>query len=191
MSCLDQFTIRHTRERRRLPSGRVIDLPARILRLPANKPPKLPVEAHYFEQPDRPIPASYTVKPLVTVDGRPAFGELAIRHCLEADRDGWDGVWVDTYHSRGNTRLFWRDLPDRSHPVDLTQYPQAYQAYCRILDRNKGGGGFFDVLAWKSDRVIFIEYKGNGDGPNKNEARWIDAALAEGFDAGSLSFALY
>lgn len=186
---LERFTISHTLETRRLRSGGKIQLPARIVRFPLNDPPKLPERVSYFNRTADLIPSSYIVKPLVRVDARPAFGELAVRHCLELD--GWDGVWLDTYHSRGSTRLFWRDLPDRSSPVDLSSVPCAWDAYKRIFKRNKGGGGFFDVLAWRDDHVIFLEYKGAGDRPNKNEARWIDAALAEGFDERSLSFVLY
>jgi hypothetical protein len=190
MTILDRFTTRQSRERRLLPSGLMVELPARTVRFPTAVPPKLPAGITFYGEPDRAIPKSYLDKPLVEVDGRAAFGELAIRHCIERDEEGWDGVWVDTYHSRGASRLFWRDLPDRSLPIDLAAYPAAYDAYRRVFDRNRGGGGFFDVLAWQGDFVVFMEYKGEGDSPNKNEARWIESAMAEGFDDRSLSFVL-
>ena len=118
----------------------------------------------------------------------PLFGELAIARCLE--RDGWEAVWVDSYHSK-KERLFWRDLPDRSLPFDLSRVQVAHEAYERIFIVNGGVGGFFDVLAWKGSEVVFIEYKGARDGPNGNELRWIESALQAGLDESSLYFVLY
>ena len=119
------------------------------------------------------LAATYTSKPLVTVDGAPYFGELAVLRWLE--RDGWSGVWVDTFHGR----KFWRDMPQRSAPVALP--PEARALYDRIVAANGGrSGGFFDVMAWRDGQSVFVEYKGPGDRSNRNESRWIDAALAAG-----------
>jgi hypothetical protein len=37
--------------------------------------------------------------------------------------------------------------------------------------------GELAVLRWKGGHFIFVEYKGPGDRPNRNESAWIDAAL--------------
>ena len=127
--------------------------------------------------PDRPragtLAATYTGKPLVTFEGAAMFGELAVLRWLESD--GWEGVWVDTFHGR----KFWRAMPHRSAPVAL---PDAARAlYDRIVAANGGrASGFFDVMAWRGGHTVFVEYKGPGDRSNANERRWIAAALAAG-----------
>lgn len=119
------------------------------------------------------LPPTYTTKPLVTFDGEILFGELAVLRWLQ--RDGWDGAWVDTFHGR----KFWRDMPHRSAPLSLPVHAQGL--YDGIVAANGGrGAGFFDVMAWRGTRVVFAEYKGPGDHPNRNEAAWIGAALRTG-----------
>jgi hypothetical protein len=153
-----------------LPSGREVHLLSWVIRFPSANPPKLIGSD---------LPRTYTSKPLVQVGDEALFGELAILRYLEMD--GWDGVWVDAFHSRGGQTPFWQGMPDRVEPFDLSQIPHAYELYCRILEIRQGrAGGFFDVLAWMGSRILFVEYKGKGDRPNKNEAAWIDAALDAG-----------
>lgn len=91
-----------------LPSGRAVKIERWQVRFPAADPPKLHSAA---------LSKTYTTKPLVQPFETPLFGELAILRCLE--NDGWNGVWVDTFHGRGK-KLCWQDLPDRSHPFDLS-----------------------------------------------------------------------
>ncbi len=119
------------------------------------------------------LPATYTSKPLVSVGGDAMFGELAIVRTLE--QDGWEGVWVDTFHGR----KFWRAMPHRSAPVRLP--PPARARYDAVVAANGGrASGFFDVLAWRGEQFVHLEYKGAGDRPNRNEVGWIGAAIAAG-----------
>src|SRR2546429_443447 len=155
-----------TTKRRVLPSGRTVSIPALVIHFPPHDPDRLPPGTPYYQRAGTQLPGSYLTKPLVVVDSQPLFGELAIARCLE--RDGWEAVWLDSYHSK-KERLFWRDLPDRSLPFDLSRVQVAHEAYERIFIVNGGVGGFFDVLAWKGSEVVFIEYKGARDGPNGNE----------------------
>jgi hypothetical protein len=153
-----------------LPSGRQVHLLRWFIRFPTANPPRLA---------DKDLPQTYRSKPLVQAEDESLFGELAILHYLR--RDGWDGVWVDAFHSRRGRELFWQGMPDRVRPFDLSQVPHAYEMYRRILDMRGGKiGGFFDVLAWMGPRLLFVEYKGKGDRPNANESAWIDAALDAG-----------
>lgn len=115
---------------------------------------------------------TYTVKPLVAPFGSLLFGELAILQCLE--RDGWTGVWVDTYHG---SELFWRDMPHESSRIDLSSVPEALNLYRGIVTQHRKRGGFFDVFAWRAAHFLFIEYKGKGDRPNANEASFSDASF--------------
>jgi hypothetical protein len=119
------------------------------------------------------LAATYTAKPLVTFNGDAMFGELAIVRWLEVD--GWDAVWLDTFHAR----KVWRAMPTKSAPIHLP--PTQQRLYDRIVSANAGkASGSFDVMAWRGAQCIFLEYKGPGDRANKNEDRWIEAAIAAG-----------
>jgi hypothetical protein len=131
--------------------------------------------------PDGVLPTTYTSKPLVSVGGDAMFGELAVVRVLE--QDGWDAVWVDTFHGR----RFWRAMPHRSMAVALPTPARA--RYDAIVAANEGkASGFFDVLAWRDGQFAHLEYKGAGDRANRNEARWIEAALAAGVSPFDLWF---
>lgn len=147
-----------------LPSGHVARLRHIFIPLGRASPERLKEGA---------LPATYTSKPLVTFNGAAMFGELAVLRWLNVD--GWGGVWLDTFHGRKH----WREMPTVSSPVEL---PSAARAlYDRIVAENGGkASGAFDVMAWRSGDFAFLEYKGEGDRSNRNEARWIAAALAAG-----------
>lgn len=125
------------------------------------------------------LASTYTSKPLIQIGEEQLFGELAVLRLLE--QDGWHGVWVDTFHSRGSRKLFWTDMPHRSAPFDMAQAPRADRLYRDIVAARGGKAwGFFDVMAWRGDDLVFVEYKGPGDSPNANEPHWLAAALACG-----------
>jgi hypothetical protein len=122
---------------------------------------------------------TYTSKPLVTFNGDAMFGELAIVRWLEVD--GWEAVWLDTFHAR----KVWRAMPTKSAPIRLPPSQQAL--YDRLVEANGGkASGSFDVMAWRNGQHIFIEYKGPRDRPNRNESRWIEAALTVGISTHDL-----
>ena len=120
---------------------------------------------------------SYKIKPLVQIDGEPLFGELAVLRLLQ--KDGWDGVWVDTYHGK-----FWKGLPDRTAPCSLSG--KAQEVYDKIVARHGKYGGFFDVFAWRGQKLLFAEYKGEGDKLKPNQISWIAAVVSSGISQSSL-----
>ena len=125
------------------------------------------------------LPASYVSKPLVTFSGAAMFGELALLRWLEVD--GWEGVWLDTVHDRKN----WRHMPTRSSPIALPAPAQSL--YDRIVEANGGrASGAFDVMAWRGDHIIFVEYAGPGEHAHRNQRAWIDAAISAGVSANDL-----
>lgn len=154
-----------------LPSGRSARIQTWAVQFPPADPPRL-VEGD--------LARTYTSKPLVDVHGEPVFGEIAIAHCLR--KDGWSAVWADTFHGR----KFWADMPTRSSPVALPARVRGM--YDRIADAKGGPQGCFDVIAWKDGRILWLEYKGPRDRPNRNEVLWIDAALQSGVDEKDLFF---
>jgi hypothetical protein len=162
---------------RSLPDGTQAEVERWTVRFPPAEPNRLPNDV---------LKRTYTVKPLIAPFGRGLFGELAILQCLE--RDGWSGVWVDTYHG---SELFWRGMPHESSRVDLSTEPKALELYRDIIAEHGKRGGFFDVFAWQDSDFLFIEYKGEGDTPNANESSWIAAALRYGIKSAQLLFAEY
>ena len=93
------------------------------------------------------ISDSYGSKPQIDLGGKAVFAELAILRMPEGE--GWDGRWVDTY--RGKFRIGW---PDES-PLPARQKA----LYDRIVWRNSGRSGCWDVMAWYGDQVPFAESK--------------------------------
>ncbi|MEP6732606.1 MAG: hypothetical protein ABJE10_18325 [bacterium] len=122
------------------------------------------------------LAASYTSKPLVTYDGAAMFGELALLRWLEVD--GWEGAWLDTVHDRKS----WRHMPTRSSPVALP--PAEQELYDRIIAANGDrASGFYDVMAWRADHTIFVDYRLPTERGPKLERAWLDAALDAGVSA--------
>lgn len=111
---------------------------------------------------------TYGNKPIVDVDGEALFAELAILRTYQ--KDGWEGVWVDTY--RGKYRTSWVDdgveLP--SHKKRLLQ-----EVYARAGSR----AGCFDVFCWNDDSVVFVESKRKRkDRIRATQLRWLEAAIS-------------
>lgn len=171
MKTLQELAIETSVSKVDLPSGKTAHIQSWTVRFPAADPPRLP---------DRALKSTYTSKPLVEVDGERVFGELAVVRWLA--RDGWRGLWADTFHGR----KFWRNMPHRAEPVEP---PAPVRQLCDRIAAQKGGpSGCFDVVAWKGDRIIWLEYKGAGDRPNRNEKLWIDAAVSAGVSEEDLFF---
>jgi hypothetical protein len=78
------------------------------------------------------LPATYTKKSLVIPFGEPLYGEISVLECLR--RDGWSGVWVDTFHA-----AFWRYMPERSSSIDLSLKAEAFRVYAGIIAEPPGG----------------------------------------------------
>ena len=153
-----------------VPSRRSVPVRRLVVRFGEASPNRLPEGS---------LPATYTVKPLVTFQGAAMFGELAVLRWLEVD--GWSGVWLDTFHAR----KCWREMPTRAEPVALP--PAAQALYDAIVAANGGrASGAFDVMAWRGAQTIFVEYRGPAERPNRNSARWIDAALDAGVSPNDL-----
>ena len=123
--------------------------------------------------------STYLNKPVVSVDQNILFGELAILRYLE--KDGWNGVWVDAFHSSRNKDALWSGMPPKGVAPPLP--PVVSDKFKLIKEKNEGKlSGFFDIFAWKGDgnNFLFLEYKGKDDSTNDNELSWINAAISAG-----------
>ncbi len=126
---------------------------------------------------DRNSSKTHRSKPLYRVEDEVLYGELAVLRLLE--KDGWKGVWMDTFHNRGRRKNFWSGMPPKGmRALD----DHADELYHRIIAKNQErSSGFFDIFVWRGDNeYAFLECKRKDERPNKNELRWIEAALATG-----------
>ncbi len=117
---------------------------------------------------------TYRNKPLLDVDGTPMFAELAILRLFQ--KDGWEGVWVDTF--RKKYRTAWGDEGVVKLSGDRLQLLKA------IHQRAGSASGCFDVFCWKDDFVVFAESKRKSkDQIRSTQLAWLEAAMQTGLDA--------
>ena len=116
---------------------------------------------------------TYGNKPLIDVDGTPMFAELAILGLFQ--KDGWDGVWVDTF--RKKYRTAWGDEGVVRLSGDRLQLLKS------IHKRAGSTSGCFDVYCWKDDFVVFAESKRRSkDEIRQTQLAWLEAAMSTGLD---------
>jgi hypothetical protein len=113
---------------------------------------------------------TYNGKPLLELDNEPLFAELLFLRLLE--KEGYKGVWVDTYRNK-----FWQRLPHFSFPVVIDK--KIEDLYNEIYAL-KGGkkSGCFDVVAYKENEFIFAELKRKKkDEIQPTQIEWLKAAI--------------
>lgn len=113
----------------------------------------------------------FWTKKILDFRGKPVFAELAVLRILE--RKGWNGVWVNSFHSRFHNQML--DKP----ACDL---PEKQQKLFNKIKAAKGSrGGCWDVFAWKGRKVLFVETKRRKhDRITKSQIAWLEAALRIG-----------
>lgn len=115
---------------------------------------------------------TYGGKKLLELDNEPLFAELLLLRLLE--KQGYKGVWVDTYRNK-----FWQRLPHFSFPVIPDK--KLTDIYEKIYEQ-KGGrkSGCFDIIAFKNNHFIFVELKKNKeDSIRKTQIEWLKTALTQ------------
>jgi hypothetical protein len=117
---------------------------------------------------------TYGNKPLLDIDGTPIFAELAILSLFQ--KDGWNGVWVDTF--RKKYRTSWGEAGVVRLSGDELQLLKA------IHQRAGSASGCFDVFCWKENLVVFAESKRKSkDEIRQTQLAWLEAAMQTGLDA--------
>ena len=115
---------------------------------------------------------SYGGKPIIDLDGQPAFAELAILRIFEAA--GWEGVWIDTFGGRC-LRQFW-PTPD---PVRLPDDKKDLIA--AILANGGKDARPWDVFCWSRDTVLFVESKWHRrDSVRQSQCAFLSGGLKSG-----------
>ena len=139
------------------------------IKLPSGKVVPISKASPMFELwTGEPVSDTYGNKPILNINGKPAFAELAILRILQAD--GWDGVWIDTYRNSYRTE-FW--------PRNSVQLPiKAEQLLRRIYQTARARIGCWDVFCWKGRTYLFAESKRQGrDRFQTTQRLWLEAAI--------------
>lgn len=155
-------------------SNTVSILPGRLrsdgtttIRLPSGDSIDLPVCHPTFSIWNGAAPTfDFGKKPILDLEGKPAFAELVILRLLQAD--GWEGAWIETYggiHYLQDMPADWKLKP--GHVAIPTEREALLK---RIWEKGKTTA-CFDVMAWKDDRIVFCEAK------RKKKDRLTDAQL--------------
>ena len=143
-----------TNEKVKLPSGRIVLIPK--------------VNPLFKMWIGDPVSDTYGNKPILSVNDKPAFAELAILGILQDD--GWCGVWVDTYGNKYRTS-YW--------PKDEVELPSKCQQLLKEIYLKAGSNnGCYDVFCWKDTRFLFAELKRQGhDKIRVTQRKWLEAAI--------------
>lgn len=113
------------------------------------------------------------------------FAELAIHSLFRSD--GWSCRWVETYAARKSQPYFFSGWDDRKLNEQTTdQLPQNHDwtVLDRIKEHREGISGFWDIMAWKRQCIVFAEAKNSGkDKIRGTQSAWLEAALEAGVDS--------
>jgi|SRR5579863_9484428 len=169
MKCIPPELNPTTTRRVVLPSGKVVNLPTcqPNFRLWSGPPPSF----------------TFGGKKILSYQDQPIFAELLVLKLLE--NRGWNGVWVSFY---GGIKYL-REMPKESSLAHsrVALFDKQSAFLDRIFMRSHHHGGCFDVFAWRDDEVLFCEAKRKGkDKLHLSQCRWIESAITEGVQLGSL-----
>jgi hypothetical protein len=132
-------------------------------------------------------------KTALNFEGEAMFAELVILRLLQ--RDGFEGVWVDTYRNRFRQSMMsfisiLQPAQERALRV-LERIPNYLEdTYETIRKANSGRrGGCWDVMARKGNILVFVESKQNTpqcrDRIREGQRRWFETALSVGINTSS------
>lgn len=122
-------------------------------------------------------------KPLVSVDDRPMFAEIAIvKHFVDS---GWQARWIETYGRHNKEPICLAQWKDDSY-ANQTNEPIQNEKLLKMMHdiskcNNHSYAGCWDVLAWQGEEIVFAESKRNNkDSIRPNQNNWLAAGLSLG-----------
>lgn len=122
-------------------------------------------------------------KAILDVAGKPQFAELAIADFFK--QQGFETRWAETYGYGNGLPLFlseWRDKPlkdQTNHPIDEAWVTEMLKDIAKL--NGESFSGCWDVIAWKDNRLYFIESKRRKkDGLRDTQRHWINSAMRYG-----------
>ena len=115
---------------------------------------------------------TYGNKAEIDFEGEQLWAEIVMLRMLE--REGFEGVWVDTYR-----RCFRPDMP----PAECDLPRHAQEAYEAIAGgKPHGAPGCWDLLVWQDEQIGFVELKrGKRNRIQPSQIRWLSTALEKGY----------
>ena len=151
-----------------LPSGQVIQVPM--------------VNLVFKKWTGQPIRETFGGKPLIDMDGKPMFAELAIMHrFIKSD---WQARWIETYATGKEPKHLseWKDDRYKNQVLDPISDDVTLRHLTTIAQLNNGSyRGCWDVLAWRGGKLIFAESKHfKKDRILPTQVGWLDAGLRSG-----------
>jgi hypothetical protein len=124
----------------------------------------VPIHRAEFEAATRTMdlgPWTYNIKPQLLWRDRPLVPELLLAEIfIEA---GWEAAWVDSFASE----RIRTEMPPGKGTLELPDLHR--EAIGRARNRLGRKGGHWDVVAFREDRIAFVESKGPGDTIRKNQ----------------------
>ena len=121
-------------------------------------------------------------KPLVCLNGKPMFAELAIKEYFVIS--GWKSRWIETYGRGSKEPLHlsnWIDDKYSNQVEDRITDERVLRVLADIASNNNLYSGCWDVVGWNSDNIIFAEAKRLGkDSIRNTQIKWLEAGLREG-----------
>lgn len=125
-----------------------------------------------------PIKETFGGKPLLNVNGKPMFAELAIM--TEFVTNGWQTRWVETYGKNEPICLTeWQDDKYKNqvhHPFQESKVSTLLADIAKV--NSNSYSGCWDVVAVKNEKIIFAESKRTKkDNIRTTQVNWLIAGL--------------
>jgi hypothetical protein len=130
-----------------------------------------------------PIKNTFGGKPILLIEAKPMFAELAILTYFI--KDGWQARWIETY---GKPKLApiklsaWIDDKHINQVDDPIQDESILKIFSGIASLNDNSyAGCWDVMAWKGERIVFAESKRKKkDSIRNTQTNWLRSGLEAG-----------
>lgn len=127
-----------------------------------------------------PIENTFGGKTLLNVNNKPSFAELAIVDLFV--KEGWEARWICTYGRGKQNPLFlkeWKDENLKNQENSPIEEVWVMDLLNKIaLLNNNSFSGCWDVIAWKEDKIIFVESKRlKKDSIRQTQINWLEAGL--------------
>ena len=123
------------------------------------KIPKCVIKFNKWE--GKPIKETFGGKPIVCINNKPMFAELAIMTCFKMD--GWQSRWIETYGKSKEKPIYlskWKDDKFNNQVDDPITDNKILETLSGIAGHNNNSySGCWDVLGWNIDNIIFAESK--------------------------------
>ena len=130
-----------------------------------------------------PVKETFGGKPIVNVNEKPMFAELAIMEHFIAE--GWESRWIETYGKSKSEPIClseWKDEKYKNQVHNPIENETILTLLKEISTENENSySGCWDVLGWKDSRIIFAESKRTKkDSIRSTQNNWLNAGLKSG-----------